>query len=1122
MLKKIIFFFLFVGIIAAAGIGGALYWYIVVEPGEEIKIENIRSILGKESNVYYSDGKTKLGVFFDETHRQYVYYNEIPQNFVNALVASEDSTFFKHFGFDPVGISRAMVANVKAKRIVQGGSTLTQQTAKNLFKRTDRSIEEKLKELLLALRLEYHYTKEQIFEFYANQFYVSGNGHGLGVAARYYFNKNVSDLSLVECAFIAGSVKRPNYYNPFIKKNTELASLAKQRATIRLRYVLDNMREHGMISGYAYDKAIQEGVPFNKGQFGYELDYVMELVRDAVALPKVTETLEEMGVDNISTSGASIITSIDKDLQAHTLYSLRKQLSDLDIRLRGYERDVVQEEIEALDYRGDIQLEKGSFLFGKVDSINGKDDSLDIAVDFGSKIGYGSIDATGFEAVLPSWAQWKRGRWAKVEKKDKTSLLQEIQRGDSIWVSVREMREDGTALLDFEKYPTVQGGALVMQKGAIKSVAGGSENRFFNRAIYGKRTMGSAFKPFLYTAALQLGWNSCDPLWNGRDLFIYQTQPYFPRPDHTSPFDNVSMSWAGIKSENLASIWLVYHLTDHLDGEQFHDLASKLGFAPQIVDGEKESYKRYSRRVRDKYGVLVNHNVLKTTAFDLAVKSIETDFLFEGMSTEYAELADLDYGHHYERFYEELLKAEELDKEEKKKQDKELTSREKAEYKLRKKMLSKSFLIAGTLKKELNTFIEDFELDFDIFSTASTDALQYSNVEEVPRLYRSVVTGRFHFGYGFEDDENYMHYSNALIRNLMFDMSDYERSNFWQKVVLGETTTVAAYEMVLPQIEVEYAKLREKNPYDFEVLSQVEDFRVTVGLHYLIALAKEMGVKSKLEPVLSFPLGSNVVTLLEAVRFYEAIATGTVWYQDSTEDGGGEELAIIERIESEEGDILYQAEAKSKRVVDKKTTIAAGHILENVIKHGTGHMAHNKVRISSIDEAKAKELKTLNLPVPLLGKTGTANNYTNASFLGYVPGVDEKSRALVLENGYAVGVYVGYDDNKQMRGKTIRIAGAAGALPPWISIVNQLLKVNEYGEKIDTVDLLFDGLYIERQRVNQLNIAMDMKNGGLPTDPGQKVSKTSRTQPSLITFGELSKKGKITLNRDYKPFWTVE
>jgi len=157
----------------------------------------------------------------------------MPQAFVNAMVASEDTRFFSHIGFDAVGIIRAALKNLQARKVVQGGSSLTQQTAKNLFKRTDRSLQAKLKELLYALRLEYHYPKEKIFEFYANQFFVSGNGHGLGVAARYYFDKMPEELTLVECAFIAGSVKRPNFYNPFIKKTDEDEAEARRQAEFR-------------------------------------------------------------------------------------------------------------------------------------------------------------------------------------------------------------------------------------------------------------------------------------------------------------------------------------------------------------------------------------------------------------------------------------------------------------------------------------------------------------------------------------------------------------------------------------------------------------------------------------------------------------------------------------------------------------------------------------------------------------------------------------------------------------------------------------------------------------------------------------------------------------------------
>ncbi len=122
------------------------------------------------------------------------------------------------------------------------------------------------------------------------------------------------------------------------------------------------------------------------------------------------------------------------------------------------------------------------------------------------------------------------------KKGDQAKLVTQLQPGDRVWVSVREVEEDEPAMLDLQKYPQVQGGALVIRDGAIKAMAGGTENRFFNRAIQARRTMGSAFKPLVYTAALQLGWNSADILKNSRNVFVYQNQPYFPRPDHISPY----------------------------------------------------------------------------------------------------------------------------------------------------------------------------------------------------------------------------------------------------------------------------------------------------------------------------------------------------------------------------------------------------------------------------------------------------------------------------------------------------------------------------------------------------------------------------------------------------------
>ena len=490
MIKKLFFFVFALALLACLGAGGALYWAVVLEPGDEISQANIRRILGKESPVFYNDGITPLGVFFADAHRQYIEYKDIPTSFIDALVAAEDNRFFSHFGFDVVGIARAALKNIQARRIVQGGSTLTQQTAKNLFKRENRSFQAKMKELIYALRLEYHYSKEQILEFYVNQFYVSGNGLGLGVAARYYFDKEPKDLTLIESAYIAGSVKRPNYYNPFIKRTEEAAAEAKERGKARVIYVLKNMRDMGMIDEAAYHQVLATDVPFKKGSVGYSLDHVMELATEAVASDQVIDALAARGIDNIATSGIRVITTVHRELQEETLYALRRQLSYLDVRLRGYDRESVQSELAATEYQGDLVPERHAFLFGTVAGIRVEKDTFEIEVDLGNNAANGFIDRQGLTRLVEARVKWQQNRWSEVTDPDYHELAAQLREKDRIWVSVREIDEEGRINLELEKFPLVNGGAIVMQEGRVTAVAGGVENRFFNRAVYGKRTMG--------------------------------------------------------------------------------------------------------------------------------------------------------------------------------------------------------------------------------------------------------------------------------------------------------------------------------------------------------------------------------------------------------------------------------------------------------------------------------------------------------------------------------------------------------------------------------------------------------------------------------------------------------
>ena len=414
MLRRLISLLAGIGVVGGALGAAFFYWLIVVSPGEDIQQSNIDKILAVESPVYYSGGQDKIGVFFETAHRQYITYDKIPRDFINGIISAEDRNFLVHHGFDAVGVLRAMWANIKAGRVVQGGSTITQQTAKNLFKRKDRSLISKLKELLFALRLEYHYPKEKILEFYANQFYVSGNGRGLGVAARYYFDKDATELDLLECAFIAGSVKRPNYYNPFTKRDVIAKGTARERSRLRVKYVLGQMYKNDLLETEIYEREVGKKIPFRQGKMYFSLNTVMDLIKEAMGMPEITGALMENGIDNIATSGIRIVTSIEKGIQDESFVSLRKELSRLDARLRGYDRDVVQDEYLELTRRNKRDRSVGTFHFGRITSI---DDGISPKVWVSLSDNPGAepeayVDKRGLTNMVVPWIRYEKNRWS--------------------------------------------------------------------------------------------------------------------------------------------------------------------------------------------------------------------------------------------------------------------------------------------------------------------------------------------------------------------------------------------------------------------------------------------------------------------------------------------------------------------------------------------------------------------------------------------------------------------------------------------------------------------------------------------------------------------------------------
>lgn len=1080
-------------------IGGTYLWTVVFFPGDEISQSNIEKILGMESPVYYADGRSKIGVFFENAHRQYVSFDAIPKKFVDAIVAAEDSDFFSHHGVDVLGILRAVAANIRAGRVVQGGSTLTQQTAKNLFKRRDRSLKAKLKELFFALRLEYHYPKEKILEFYANQFYVSGNGHGLGVAANYYFDKQVSELSLLECAFIAGSVKRPNYYNPFTKKDEQGAALARQRAKQRATYVLDRMKTLAMIPEAVYRNTVREEIDFSKGAMFFALNSLMDQVREGLDSPEVQEAFEQNGINNVATSGIRVFTTVDKGLQEKTLFALRKELSRLDIRLRGYERDEVQSEYGELKLAGGSRFEPGMFVMGTVLAVDDSDNPS-VEVELGRKRLIGRIDEKGLQAPLLALTRWLNHRWTVAKREDMPMLLERIQAGDRIFVSVRAVdNESGTLLLDLEKYPTLQGGALVLRNGTIKAMAGGMENHFFNRAVTAKRSMGSVMKPLVYAAAMQLGWSSIDPLNNRRDVFVYQGQAYFPRPDHQSPHAEVSMNWAGVQSENLASIWLLYHLCDRLSPAQFKDVLGNLGLARY----EGESYGSYQLRIRDTHGIQVTEESLRQAAFTSAVKNLEPDFIFNGGIDEYKKLRNLHYGNDFGRFYQELDDLIDDENEYSPARERRLEK----EIEIRRSILRHNYLHYMELRQELHS-MED----------APTG---YAESMMSGRLYRDETSGSFVYTDQSPTPEGLVFVSR---RQLISQLEFYEnKKEFWDEVMIEGAVSVNGLDMVTTSLEENYSRLSSLPPYSPEVLYLIADFRILASLHYVVAFGRALGIRSELEPVLSFPLGSNVISLYETARAYEGLVTGKV-VDSSGDPEFSQVLSVIDRIEDIDGQVIFRPDRSIRRVVDERVSMAVSQILQNVIRYGTGRYADKRVRLASRDPEREAQLAQMDLHLPLLGKTGTANRFINSSFCGFVPAPVAGANAVSVENGFSVAAYVGFDDNSPMVKGTTHITGASGGLPIWTRIVDAVVLEKDYAQSFDLVDLVFapemvagsPSVRLTLPEKGQVAVAVDIGDG-LPA-----VQNDDQPVATVLTFG-VGRRGELfEPSRFFKPFWSTE
>ncbi|MBN1959289.1 MAG: PBP1A family penicillin-binding protein [Desulfuromonadales bacterium] len=485
--------YLFFGLLGLPFLGAAIllgaYFYV---SSTLPKVETLADYQPPLITQIYADDGTIIAEYSRE-RRILVPFEKIPKTLVQAFVAAEDSSFFKHQGLDFQSILRAALKNVKAGGIAQGGSTITQQVAKKLLLTSERTFTRKFKEAILAWRMEKALTKQDILYLYLNQIYLGHRAYGVEAAAQNYFDKNVEELSLAESAILAGLPQAPSRYSPYRHY---------QRAMDRQKYVLGRMVEEGYITPEERHQAEQEEVVI-KPRLNNLLDvtaYFNEQVRRYLE--------ERFGEDTLYTGGLQVETSINLAMQQVAREAVKQNLRDHDKRrgYRGAEQVLVNPEAreeflnEQLKQLNEEPLVQGAYSQALVTGLNG-DQLLCRIADRNAFI---ALDKTKWAAPI------------EVIDADSESVGNASEEGFTLLpigsvIDVQILNLETEPLeLALEQKPLAQGALVAIDpfSGQVKAMVGGYDfaESQFNRAIQAKRLPGSAIKPLIYAAALDHGY----------------------------------------------------------------------------------------------------------------------------------------------------------------------------------------------------------------------------------------------------------------------------------------------------------------------------------------------------------------------------------------------------------------------------------------------------------------------------------------------------------------------------------------------------------------------------------------------------------------------------------------
>ena len=505
-------------------------------------VEEIQDMKMQVPMRVYTQDK-KLIAVFGEKKRIPATFEEIPDSLKNAFIAAEDNRFYKHNGVDYLGLLRALKSFISTGKVTQGGSTITMQVARNFYLTREKKIIRKLREILLAYKMERNLSKERIFELYMNKIYLGHRAYGVAAAAQVYYGKRLSELNLPQMAMIAGLPKAPSRYNPIANK---------KRALQRRDYVLRRMSENSFISQNEYVDAYLEPVSarLNTANIELKAPYVSEMAR---------VEMEDRFGKNAYTEGYDVFTTINSKLQEAAQKSLKNNIEKYDIRhgYRGAEAKIGYSKLLNSDFEYDLELSMINIdkYLKSFYEINKNVPAVVLNVDLKKIKVYTKnnqlLDIALNEIII-------KNQYFDVNYKKRIKDFNKIL---TIGDVVRVKETKGKWRLS--QIPNVNGALVSIDSnsGAISALSGGYDYRLskFNRVTQAKRQPGSSFKPFIYSAALNKGYTPASIINDAPKVFKENTVSGAWRPKNYGGkfFGPTRLRYGLAKSRNMISIRLL-------------------------------------------------------------------------------------------------------------------------------------------------------------------------------------------------------------------------------------------------------------------------------------------------------------------------------------------------------------------------------------------------------------------------------------------------------------------------------------------------------------------------------------------------------------------------------------